>query len=242
MRGWIAIACFMAVAPSVSGCAWERRATLDAVDPGLRAKGQLLTGAHDTTGLRLGSYRVSPPQLTRQDADPQGALASDEAPRPVVQHRLDLDITAETTDRRWAIGCISQRRASAAMDYASVLDENRDEITVDCDVARSGEPASAWHFVTEAELSHNFAGLLSQRGTDRKLKVEVVMWVERFGKMKRHLPDAVAQVRDGDTTIAAMVLGKPEQAWLSAELDDELAEVSMSMMLALRFLPLGLEG
>lgn len=126
------------------------------------------------------------------------------------------------------------------MDYAAVLDENRDEIAVACDLGRGGE--HQWAFVTEAELSRNFAGTLSEQGSERSLTVEVVMYVERFGKLRRHLPDAVAQVRDGETIVAAMVLAKPEQAWVSRSSEPDVVDAAMSAMLALRFLPLGLEG
>lgn len=243
MSSWRHWVCFIGVASSVSACTWARRASLDAVDPELRAKGESLARAQDSQGaFRLGSYLVSEPQLARQGADEQGALARDDEPRPVEQHRLDLGLSDD--GRQWAIGCTSQRRRSASMDYAAVLDENRDEIAVECTLSPTAglDGRQGWRFVTEAELGHNFAGKLMQDGSDRALTVEVVMWVERFGRVTRHLPDPIAQVRDGRQAIAAMVLGQPEQAWLASEIDPDLAEVSLSALLALRFLPLGLEG
>ena len=126
------------------------------------------------------------------------------------------------------------------MDYAAALDENQDEIAVACDLGRDNK--QGWAFVTEAELSHNFAGTLTEHGSERSLTVEVVMYVERFGKLRRHLPDPVAQVRDGETIVAAMVLARPEQAWVSRSSEPEVVDAAMSAMLALRFLPLGLEG
>ena len=221
-----------------TGCVWARRASVDAVDPELRAKGQELARGDEPNGFRLGSYLVSAPKLARETPE-DGALAEDGAPRPVVQHRLDLGLDADG-DRTWAIRCTSQRRQPASMDYAAALDENQDEIAVRCDLDRDSK--QQWAFVTEAELSHNFAGTLTEHGTERSLTVEVVMYVERFGKLRRHLPDPVAQVRDGETIVAAMVLARPEQAWVSRSSEPEVIDAAMSAMLALRFLPLGLEG
>ena len=68
------------------------------------------------------------------------------------------------------------------------------------------------------------------------------MYIQRWGWLRRHLPDPVAQVREGERAVAAMLLGRPEEAWVSAELPVELAEPSIAAMLALRHLPLGLDG
>ncbi len=224
-------------------CTWARRASLDAVDPELRAKGAQLHRTDESDGFRLGSYRVTAPKLERQAPNAGGLLTSDDTPRPVVQHRLDLGLAAAASGRQWAIQCTSQRRQPPSMDYAAALGENRDEIAVVCDLDSGAEPSTAvkWAFRTEAELSHNFAGRLIDAGSERHLDVEVVVWVERFGKIRRHLPDPVAQVRDGDTTVAAMVLSRPEQAWISEGVEPEIAEAALSTMLAIRYLPLGLD-
>lgn len=241
MTGRSLAACFIVLLAGLPpGCVWARRASVDAVDPELRAKGLQLARGDEPNGFRLGSYLVSAPQLAREAPEPDGesGLAQDGAPRPVVAHRLDLEVVAD--DRQWAIRCKSQRRQPASMDYAAVLDENQDEIAVSCDLDRDNK--RQWAFVTEAELSHNFAGTLTEQGSERVLTVEVVMYVERFGKIRRHLPDPVAQVRDGETIVAAMVLARPEQAWVSRSSEPEVVDAAMSAMLALRFLPLGLEG
>ncbi|MEM6991936.1 MAG: hypothetical protein AAF721_15615 [Myxococcota bacterium] len=243
MRPLCFTALLLALAP---GCSWARRASLSAVDPELRAKGAQLDRGEDPDGFALGTFRVAKPELQREAADTPGLLAPDTSPRPVVQHRLSLEVEApgESAEpgRQWSVGCIVQRRQPASMDYASALDENRDEVGVACELGGVAQGvASDWAFRTQAELSHNFAGRLTDQSKTRSLDVEVVVWVERFGKVRRHLPDPVAQVREGDTTIAAMVLSRPEQAWLAPEVDPETAEVAISTMLALRFLPLGLE-
>lgn len=241
MRGWSVSLCFIgACATFLPACTWARRATLDAVDPELRAKGEQLPRDDESRQLQLGSYAVSKPELTREEAAADGGLAADDVPRPVVQHRLDLDFEATDSGHTWAVRCTSQRRQPSSMDYAAALDENRDEIAVDCQLSQPSTPG--WTFKTQAELSHNFAGLLVHEASKRSLNVEVVMWVERFGRLKRHLPDPVAQVRNGDQVIAAMVLGRPEQAWVARSVEPELAEAALGTMFALRFLPLGLEG
>ena len=46
----------------------------------------------------------------------------------------------------------------------------------------------------------------------------------------------------GDTkTEAALILDKPERAWLDPKLDDAGRELALTAMLALRLLPLGFE-
>ncbi|MBL4684418.1 MAG: hypothetical protein JKY37_07495 [Nannocystaceae bacterium] len=233
----------MAVAlGSAGGCTVARRASQSAVDPQLRATGTALTRRDEPNGFRLGSYFVSDPRVSREDADATGLLLSSDAPRPVAQHRLEFGLEARATERTWAIECVSQRRRPPSSDYAAVLDENRDEIAIECTLrAGTDEALEEWVFRTEAELSHNFAGRLTKVGSDRTLDVEVVVWVQRFGKIRRHLPDPVAQVRDDNEIVAAMVLAKPEQAWMTSTIEHEVAEVAVSTMLALRFLPLGLE-
>lgn len=235
--------CFMAVAlASAGGCTVARRASQSAVDPQLRATGTALTRTDEPDGFRLGSYFVSDPDMSREDADATGLLVSGDAPRPVAQHRLRFDFEAQASERIWNIDCVSQRRRPPSSDYAAVLDENRDEIAIECTLrAGTDETLEQWVFRTEAELSHNFAGRLTKEGSERTLDVEVVVWVQRFGKVRRHLPDPVAQVRDHDEIVAAMVLAKPEQAWMTTTIGHEVAEVAVSTMLALRFLPLGLE-
>jgi len=240
---WRYTVCFIAVALGApAGCAWSRKAALDVVDPELRAKGEPLARTESKgSGVRLGSYEVSAPNLAREEAGTEGLLPATSAPRPVVQHRLDLDLSATTTGRAWAVECVTQRRQPASMDYAAALDENRDEIAFQCTLVGSDSGQSLdWAFRAEAELSHNFAARLSRPGIDRQLSVEVVVWVERFGRIQRHLPIPVVQVRDGKTTVAAMVLDEPEQAWVSRTVEPEIAEVAMSAMFAIHYLPLGL--
>lgn len=237
MTSCFTAACFTVLGGCLAaGCTWARRATLDAVDPQLRAKGERLDrvdGADRQQGFALGAYEVSAPTLRRQSEQSEGLLPPDPNPRPIVQHRLQLRVSAHGAD--WPVDCTSQRRPPTSMDYAAALGENRDEIAVKCTV---GE----WAFRTEAELSHNFAGRLTHHESARALTLDVVVWVERFGKLRRHLPDPVAQVRDGSKTVAAMVLGKPETAWISAGIEPGVEHAALSTMLALRFLPLGLEG
>jgi hypothetical protein len=84
--------------------------------------------------------------------------------------------------------------------------------------------------------------LSSATGDTPALDIEVLLYIQRWGWLRRHLPDPVAQVRRDERAVAAMLLGRPEEAWVSAELPAELAEPSIAAMLALHHLPLGLDG
>lgn len=235
---WLPLALLLSLVGG-AGCAWARKASVDVVDPQLRASTEPISRDVHPDGFRLGRYAVAEPGLVREEPDEGRMLGRDGAPRPIEQHRLSLDVLADGSDRAWSVRCVSQRRRPAAIEYSAALDENRDEIAVQCDIADAGPK---WILRTEAQLSSNFAGRLDAADGERSLTVEVLLFAERWGRLQRHLPDPVAQIRDGDRIVAAMVLAKPEQAWLHPELDPVEADVAMAALLGLRFLPLGLEG
>ncbi len=221
----------------VGGCGASRRMSLNAVDTQLRAKGSMLERAPGRGPLRLGDYEVSQITVEPTQVDPQGALASEDVRRPMLQHHLAMTLRAPD-DQTWDVQCISQRRQSTSADYAAVAGVNRDDIAVECRVLGAG---AQWTFRTEAELGTNFQGRLSGPA-DASLDVEVLLYVQRWGWLRRHLPDPVAQVRQGDKAVAAMLLGRPEQAWIAPSLTVDLATPSLAAMLALHHLPLGLDG
>ena len=74
------------------------------------------------------------------------------------------------------------------------------------------------------------------------LEVEVLMWRNVWQRVRRPLPEALAQVRVKRGSTAAMVFSRPEKAWIEPSTPQELLDVSMVTLGALRMLPLGFEG
>jgi hypothetical protein len=224
----------------LGGCGVARRASVNAVDTQLRARGDHLERAEGRGPLKIGDYEIEALAVEQTEVDPEGALAKQDVARPIVQHHLAMKLRSPSGGR-WDVQCTQQRRQSQSADYAAIIQENRDDISVVCDL-RTG-PAHAWRFVTEADVTHNFRGRLSSAtGDTPALDIEVLLYIQRWGWLRRHLPDPVAQVRRDERAVAAMLLGRPEEAWVSAELPAELAEPSIAAMLALHHLPLGLDG
>lgn len=219
------------------GCGTARRMSVNAVDTQLRAKGSMLERAPGRGPLRLGDYEVAELSVEPTRVDPAGPLDSEEVQRPMRQHHLVMKLRTPQ-GRQWDVQCVSQRRQSTSADYAAVAGINRDDVAVECRL-HAGE--DRWTFRTEAELGTNFQGRLTGPA-DAKLDVEVLLYVQRWGWLRRHLPDPVAQVRRNETAVAAMLLGRPEQAWIDAQLPADVAAPSLATMLALRHLPLGLDG
>lgn len=235
-RGSLAL---VAVGLALGGCTFARRASVNAVDTQLRARGDHLTRDEDADSLRMGDYQVESLEVEQTKVDPDGVLAKQDIARPIIQHHLHMQMRSPSGGR-WQVECTQQRRQSTSADYAAVVEENRDDVAVTCDL-RAGSDAR-WRFVTEADVAHNFRGRLTSAQADASpLDIEILVYIQRFGWLRRHLPDPVAQVRQKDTAVAAMLLGRPEEAWVSAELDPALAEPSVATMLALRHLPLGLD-
>jgi hypothetical protein len=220
----------------VAGCGVARRASVNVVDTQLRAQGQVLDRGEGRGPTRIGDYEIVSLSVTPTQVDPQGPLVAGDVHRPIVQHHLQMQLRAPTGEQ-WGVQCISQRRQGASSDYAAVAGINKDDVAVRCELQSTDRH---WTFVTEAELGVNFQGRLS--GPQSSLDVEIMTYVQRFGWMRRPLPDPVAQVRRGDEAVAAMLLGRPEQAWVARGLSPEIAGPSIATMLALRHLPLGLDG
>jgi hypothetical protein len=208
------------------------------VDTRLRVEGEVLERGKGKP-VRIGAYEIESVTVEPTQVDPEGPLADDaQIRRPILQHHLAMSLRGPSGER-WTVECSSQRRQSTSAEYAAVAGENRDDVAVECDLAAAQRH---WRFVTEASVGTNFRGRLTGPDPAPPLDVEILVYVQRFGWLRRHLPDPVAQVRREDKAVAAMLLGRPEQAWLAKDLPSELAEPSVATMLALRHLPLGLDG
>jgi hypothetical protein len=72
-------------------------------------------------------------------------------------------------------------------------------------------------------------------------KVEIILWMKRVKLISRHLAEPVAQVRRGDDVVAAMVLSRPEWAWVRTAEREELRGAAMATLAAIRLLPLGFD-
>lgn len=181
----------------------------------------------------MGPYVVRDAGMRSEAPDPDGPLADDAVARPVTQHRAGL-VLEGAEERAWTTACRLQRRAPQAADFRAVLDENGDEIAVDCTAKTHGRPP--WTFTSRAVLSGNFMGQLGPEGGDLNM-VEVLTRVVRFKRIERVLPVPVAQLRHGDQAVVSVLLGRPERAWIATDLDPIEAEATLAILLTLRFLP-----
>ncbi|MEM7155614.1 MAG: hypothetical protein AAF799_22380 [Myxococcota bacterium] len=216
------------------GCALTQRPALKVVDPTLVEQGTELTRERRKGGFALGPYEIHDVGVRTEAPDPDGPLAREDVPRPVTQHRAGLIFDAPT-ERSWTTSCTMQRRASNAGDYRAVLDENGDEISLDCVAKSRGLPP--WNFSTRAALSGNFVGALKQTGGDEEFSIEVLTRVTHFQRVERLLPVPVVQLREGETAKVAMVMGRPERAWITEGFDPVTMEASLAVMLTLRYMP-----
>lgn len=215
-------------------CTLTQRPALKVVDPTLVEQGTELTRERRKGGFALGPYEVHDVGVRNEAPDPEGPLAREEVPRPVTQHRAGLILDAPT-QRSWTTSCTMQRRASNASDYRAVLDENGDEIALECVAKARGLPP--WEFSTRAALSGNFVGELKQTGSDDVFSMEVLTRVTHFQRIERLLPVPIVQLREGDTAKVAMVMGRPERAWITEGFDAITMEASLAVMLTLRYMP-----
>lgn len=231
-------------AASMAGCGVEQRAAESLIDPQLRSDGILVERQQGSRDLELGRYRVVEIRLAEEPFDGTGPLApdADGRTRPTQQVRLGFSLAGGNT--MWTADCVGQRRQPPDHDLASETSDPRDEIAVRCAIA-GGE--QIWTLELDGDLGSNLLGRLyaSQHPEGSTKVVEMLLWHRLWNITRRRLPTALALIRSGDGTTAkteaALILGKPERAWLDPALDDAGREVALTAMLALRLLPLGYE-
>jgi len=215
------------------GCAAIQRPSTSVVDPELKATGLQLERERRRGGFALGSYVIRDAGMRSEAPDPDGPLAGDDVARPITQHRAGL-VLEGAEGRAWTTSCRLQRRAPLAADFRAVLDENGDEIAVDCAAKAPGRPP--WIFSARGLLSGNFAGQLGPVGSPTQA-VEVLTRTLRFKRIERVLPVPVAQLRPADDAVLAVMLGRPERAWVDRTLDPITTEAALALLLTLRLLP-----
>lgn len=228
----------------LAACGVTQRPSVKMVDPTLQAEGTALERARTREGsgvgraFALGPYVVHDVQVRSESPDPDGPLAREDVRRPVTQHRATIVLDAPQTQRSWTAVCILQRRASSEADFRAVLDENGDEVSVECTTnAPSQKP---WQFSVRTMLSTNFVGPLGPVGDSPQppqQRMEVLTRAIHFKRLERVLPVPVAQLRQDGRVVVAMLLGRPERAWVAKELDPVTTEATLALMMTLSLLP-----
>jgi hypothetical protein len=231
-----------------AGCGVTQRPSLKMVDPELAAHGTAMERERSRGRFALGPYRVRDGATRSQAPDPDGPLASEDARRPVTEHHASLALEAPADGRTWTSTCILQRRAPASSDFHAALDENGDEVAVDCTAHTKGTPP--WRLRARAHLSRNFEGVVwpEDRGVvaadgeaasppASAWRVEILTRAIYLRRLERLLPVPVAQVRRDREAVVSVLLGRPERAWVAKDLDPLAAEASLALLLTLRLLP-----
>jgi hypothetical protein len=243
------------VLAAAAGCGAGQRPSVKVVDPGLLDHGTAMQRERTRGGFAFGPYVVRDSAVRSEAVDPDGPLAREDVRRPVTQHRAGLVLEAPQSGRTWTSTCILQRRAPVETDLHAVLDENGDEIAVECTAGSKGAPP--WRFHARALLSRNFGGQLwaegeggsaavgeASDGDDERdappptaWPVEILTRATYFQRLERLLPVPVAQLRHDRKAVVSVLLGRPERAWVAEDLDASTTEAALALLLTLRLLP-----
>jgi hypothetical protein len=231
----------------ISGCGAQQRAAERLIDPLLRSQGVLVERQTGGRELALGRYRVEQQRVEDQTFDGTGQLApgTDGRTRPTSQLRLEFTLAGGATP--WTADCVGQRRQPPDHDLAAAADEQREEVAVHCQISQvsqiSGEQ-QRWVLAIDGNLGANLIGELTQVGAPEGTAkiVEIVMWHRVLNVSRRRLPASLGLIRSQAGAEAALILDKPERAWLARTLDDTQRELALTSLLALRLLPLGFDA
>lgn len=232
----------------IGACALEQKMAIEVIDAPLRTHGDNLKASRAPRGeLHLGPYRAK--AITRAHATGGEALLPDRQPRPSSFYSVGFELDAD--GRPWTIACRAERRIARNADLAAATDEGHDEVALACTLA---DPAGArWSLRALGDVGKGLAGEVragagegeggsasaSEGAAADAFEVEVIT-VRRFIKaIDRELPFPVAQLRRRGAAAAAMLLARPEQAWLAPRLPQPERDLAMAAMIALRLLPLG---
>lgn len=217
-----------------AGCDGLRRPSLRTVDPGLQRQPRL-ERERTSGGYRLGEYVVERPRL-REHAVGEDLGTRPDAPRNP-GWRWELELTVRKGRQRWTAHCNGRRVPSIAADYGEIADVTNDEIDAQCDIV--GE--QRWHLGAHGRLDKNIGGELKAEGGTAiaPLQLEIILWVVRLRMIRRSLAAPVMQLKQDRTAIAAMIVERPQWAWLGAGAPTELQGVALTALAALDALPLG---
>jgi len=219
-----------------AGCDALRRASLKTVDPTIQ-KNPRWERERAQGGFRLGPYTALRPRVREHAGDGDLGVRSGMPRNP--GWRYELQLTVRGPKRDYEAKCTGLRVPTVAADFGEIADVNNDEVKIECEI--QGE--LRWRFTAQGRLDKNLGGEL--RPTDATaiapLKVEILLWFARLKLIRRHLAAPIVQVRRGPDAIAALVIARPEWAWVAAGESDELRGVALTTTLAIAALPLGLE-
>lgn len=230
----------MLVLSVAGGCSYKWAAKV--IDPALASGGTVLERSGGSrTSFTLGAYTFEQKSLDREAVAGSTGLSPDGQARPT--ERIDLQLAMRVEDREWGGACRALREPTGRADYAAVTDEFHDVVKIDCTFDDGA--GGTWAFSMAGSLAANLGGKLEPKHASfvgGGLEVEVLMWRNVWQRIRRHLPEALAQVRVKRGSTAAMILARPEKAWIEPSTPQEMLDVSMVTLGALRMLPLGFEG
>jgi len=215
-------------------CDGLRRASLKIVDPTLQ-KNPRWERERARGGFQLGPYTVLRPEL-RESAVDEDLGARTDAPRKP-GWRWHVRLTVRAPEREYVATCTGLRVPTIGADYGEVADVNNDDVHIDCDV--QGE--QRWRMTAQGRLDKNIGGELRAVDADgaAPLKLEILLWMVRLKLVRRTLAAPVVQLRRDRTAVAALVMERPEWAWVAAGESAELRGVALTALLAIEALPLG---
>jgi len=242
-----------------SGCAASQRAAQKLIDPHLLAEGDALTRERGQRDLQLGPYRVTGLERNNEPAGAEGPFAASESGQTRPTQQLSLRFELVGGEQAWAADCLGWRRQPADHDLAAAADEAREEVALRCELGPSEAGAPRWLLEIQGTLNDNLFGTLepvsasrpggtgteTETETETKTKtgkrVEILMWHRVWKISRRPLPASLATVIGAKGTEAALILSKPEQAWLAPELEPRERELALTTLAAVRLIPLGFE-
>ena len=220
-----------------SGCATLRRDSLKAIDAEVQQQPRLVR-ARAQGGFRLGPYTIVQRKLREHALDREPALTIEGPPRPTWRWDLELELAIDR-GATWKGRCIGTRRSNIDSDFGTVAGVANDDVAITCDFDGAD---MKWHFAAKGRLDGNIFGeLVADDASAAPSTVEILLWMKRMKLISRHLAEPVAQVRHGERVVAAMVLSRPEWAWVQRAEPDRMKAAAMITLAAIRLLPLGFD-
>jgi hypothetical protein len=218
-------------------CDGVRRASLKTIDPGVQKNPRWERERAGAGAFRLGPYAIERARIREQSVDLAMVTPAVGPRRP--GWRYDLQLVVHGPDRDYEAQCTGHRVPTVGADYGEVADVTNDEVRIACDV--QGE--HRWHLEAGGRLDKNLGGTMS--ATDAPaiapLKLEVLLWVVKLKLIRRHLDSPVLQLRRDRETVAAMIVSRPEWAWVAQGESAEIRGVALTTLAAIDALPLGFE-
>lgn len=238
VEAWGRVAAWVCALAGSAGCALEQKMSMEVIDAPLRARGVELRAADAPRGeLRLGDYQVR--TLARARSTEGAAVLPEALPRPSSFEHLEFEVVPPRGPT-WRGLCQTQRRQARSPELAGELDELHDEIGLSCELKAGA--GVGWRIEASGDIGRGLAGEL--RAADGRLVFSVEVTTRRtfVRYVDRELPIAVAQLRRGRATAAAMLLAAPERAWLAPKLAEDERDLAVAAMVALRLIPVDRAG